>query len=633
MNQEKNPNECLKCSTRASFGYDKRLYCGKHKLPDMNNLNAKKCLLCNKPAYYNYVSERKQLYCVDHKLDSMVRVGLTRCKECNNIPLYNFPNNKKATHCEEHKSETMILTNTKICNNPYCNALGKFSLLDNINKLYCRKHKTEEMINPTSSRCKSKGCTKAALFNYQSEIKGLFCAIHKDPLITNVISPRCELCPKIANFNYEGMTKPKYCKVHQSTEMINLRKSICKEPNCNKVPSYNYPNIRTALYCSGHKLPGMVSRLKKCLECDMRASFGYITTREKQYCSKHKLPNMFDLNNKLCIYPNCTTSANYGIKTRMYCALHKLDDMTYICKKSYPKYKCKHLDCNILPSYGNPKNKTVLYCYQHRLPNMVNLTSVICIESNCKNQPLFGYPTGKPLWCHLHYDHDNPEIINLTNYNKCCKCENPYTIEIDNEKLSSDHMPKSVGINLKKLCKYCDLEDDSPYVCDECNQNRNKKEFTVVQYLRKNIDTKFVYDSSTPLNGCSKRRPNIFFDLPLHNIIVEVDEDQHRRYDESCECARINEIVTAIGGKSVIFIRFNPDKFKINDKPQSVPIRDRLELLVRVLKEELTKEYDTFQIRVIQLFYDISDNPLSENPSPESEKYINQLDITKLVTV
>lgn len=50
-----------------------------------------------------------------------------------------------------------------------------------------------------------------------------------------------------------------------------------------------------------------------------------------------------------------------------------------------------------------------------------------------------------------------------------------------------------------------------------------------------------------------------------------------------------------------------------------------------------------FKIRAIQLFYDFSDNVLSENVSsknvlPEntlliSKRYINQLDITKLVTI
>ena len=65
------------------------------------------------------------------------------------------------------------------------------------------------------------------------------------------------------------------------------------------------------------------------------------------------------------------------------------------------------------------------------------------------------------------------------------------------------------------------------------------------------------------LQNCSKKRPDIFFDIPLsHCVICEIDESQHNTYRDSCECARINEIVTGIGGKSVIIIRFNPDTIK-----------------------------------------------------------------------
>ena len=50
-----------------------------------------------------------------------------------------------------------------------------------------------------------------------------------------------------------------------------------------------------------------------------------------------------------------------------------------------------------------------------------------------------------------------------------------------------------------------------------------------------------------------------FFELLKHNVIVEIDENQHKAYLEQCECARINEIVNDNGGKSFIFIRFNPN--------------------------------------------------------------------------
>lgn len=57
------------------------------------------------------------------------------------------------------------------------------------------------------------------------------------------------------------------------------------------------------------------------------------------------------------------------------------------------------------------------------------------------------------------------------------------------------------------------------------------------------------------LNECSKKRPDIFFELAKYCIIVEIDENQHNSYTETCECARINDIVNGIGGKSIVIIK------------------------------------------------------------------------------
>jgi hypothetical protein len=132
---------------------------------------------------------------------------------------------------------------------------------------------------------------------------------------------------------------------------------------------------------------------------------------------------------------------------------------------------------------------------------------------------------------------------------------------------------------------------------------QNKKEWAIVRYLRKVIDTKFEYNSSKMLQGCSKKRPDIYFDLHKHCIIVEIDENQHNSYEDSCECARINEIVNGIGGRSVIIIRYNPDVVKNKNKTLKISNNDKLDLLVKTIKEELVKEYDTFLVKIIQLYY------------------------------
>lgn len=106
------------------------------------------------------------------------------------------------------------------------------------------------------------------------------------------------------------------------------------------------------------------------------------------------------------------------------------------------------------------------------------------------------------------------------------------------------------------------MTEKSTYICNNCKKISHKKEWYVVQHLRRNINTPFEYDSSKMLNGCSKKRPDVYFDLDKHCVIIEIDENQHKSYTEICENARINEIVNGIGGRSVIMIRYNPDTIK-----------------------------------------------------------------------
>ena len=150
----------------------------------------------------------------------------------------------------------------------------------------------------------------------------------------------------------------------------------------------------------------------------------------------------------------------------------------------------------------------------------------------------------------------------------------------------------------------------------------NKKEWAIIRYLRKMIDTQFEYNSSKMLQGCSKKRPDVYFELLKHCVIVEIDEHQHITYGDVCECARINEIVNGIGGKSVIIIRFNPDITKNKGKKINLNLSDKLDLLVDKIKEELVKDYDEFIVKISQLYYDDNYDKYQE---------IKEEDITKIV--
>lgn len=104
-------------------------------------------------------------------------------------------------------------------------------------------------------------------------------------------------------------------------------------------------------------------------------------------------------------------------------------------------------------------------------------------------------------------------------------------------------------------------------VCPEIKVSRNykTKEKDVIDRI-KDAFPNFTWIADKKIkDGCSKRRPDLFLDMGLHIIIVEVDENQHSDYDCSCEHKRLMEISQDVGHRPIVFIRFNPDAYKNAD--------------------------------------------------------------------
>ena len=123
------------------------------------------------------------------------------------------------------------------------------------------------------------------------------------------------------------------------------------------------------------------------------------------------------------------------------------------------------------------------------------------------------------------------------------------------------------------------------------------------------------------LQGCSKKRPGVYFERLTHCGIVEVDEHQHRGYEDSCECERLNEIVNCIGGKAVVVIRFNPDTTRHNGKQLPLQMSDKVDLLISTIKEELDRDPTGFRVRTVQLYYD----DFAGKCSPKREEDITEI--------
>ena len=378
-----------------------------------------------------------------------------------------------------------------------------------------------------------KECNKRASFNYKGK-PAKYCKVHALKDMINVNNKICLECDKRALYNIKG--KPaEYCCDHKKQNMINVVSKRCLE--CNKRPSYNYEGMKKSIYCKEHKKDGMIIvRSKKCLECNKQPMFNKPGEKRGLYCGEHKKQDMIDVVNKKCI--KCSKQPTYNYKNEtsaLYCKEHSLKNMIDIVNK-----KC--LNCNIRANYNYEKTTEGIYCYEHKKDGMININSKKCLD--CDKQPIFNYEGEKGgIYCSEHKKYDMVDIIS-----KKCKSEFCSTRAKD----------KYDG-----YCTFCyvNLFPDKPV-----SRNYKTKEHTVAEHIL-NMYPDFTWTTDKRIdNGCSNRRPDLLLDLGYQVIIIEVDENQHKYYDTSCENKRLMELSQDINHRPLVFIRFNPDSYNSCDK-------------------------------------------------------------------
>ena len=413
-------------------------------------------------------------------------------------------------------------------------------------------------------------------------------------------------CNKRPNYNLPSEKKGLFCSEHKTENMIDVKNTRCCHLNCMTIPNYNLPSEKKGLFCSEHKTENMIDiKHTRCCHdnCMTRPNYNLPTETKGLFCVEHKTENMIDVINKRCLFINCIKQPTFNIPTEtkgLFCSEHKSVEMIDIKTR-----RCCHLNCMKIPAFNIPTETKGIFCSEHKTENMIDVKKKTCQHEKCKELSLFGLINKRPQYC---IKHKQPKMINIVLYNKCSvlECDEEYEHLICNDKYCNKHAPLDYTTTIKRLCRFCDIKDDITFVCKECKKIQNKKEWAIVRHLRKVIDTPFEYNSSKMLQGCSKKRPDVYFELATHCVIVEIDEHQHKTYEDTCECARINEIVNGIGGKPVIIIRYNPDTVKNNGKQINITQNERIELLIKTIKDELIKIYETFVVKIIQIFYNDS---------------------------
>lgn len=378
-----------------------------------------------------------------------------------------------------------------------CSKTASFNILGKPPE-YCSEHKSNEMINVKHKKCLE--CDKLPYFNYINEKTGLYCSEHAKENMINIKSKVCEFsgCTTLASFGIDKT--PKFCSVHKQDNMYHVSHR-CKEINCNKYPIFNFVNKKTGIYCSDHKKPDMIDVThKRCEKCTKAATFNFIGGLPK-FCGEHKETDMIDVISK----------------------------------------KCEFINCDVKPVYNYPNEKNGLYCNVHKLENMVDVKSPRCSFKDCYKRPLYNkIGEKKGLFC---LEHKESSMIN-----------------VDTKKCKSDLCDTYVGF-VKKYDGYCVNCYIHLYPDNKISKNFKIKERYIADYIREEFKEINWYFDKKVEDGCSKRRPDIMCDLGKHILIIEVDEFQHKKYEEICENKRYMEISKDFDHRPIIFIRFNPDKY------------------------------------------------------------------------
>ena len=364
---------------------------------------------------------------------------------------------------------------------------------------------------------------------------------------------------------------------------------------CNTRPLYNYEGESNGIYCAIHKKDEMIDvKNKQCLLCNTRPLYNYEGELNGIYCAIHKKDGMIDVKSKRCLLCNTRPLYNYeGESNGIYCAIHKKDGMIDVKSK-----RC--LLCNTRPLYNYEGESNGIYCAIHKKDEMIDVKNKQCLL--CNTRPLYNYEGElNGIYCAIH---KKDGMVNVKN--KRCK---------------SDWCFTQVTNKYDGYCLFCymNLFPDKPV-----SRNYKTKEYSVVDFVKTTFSSYNWVADKIINGGCSKKRPDLLLDLLYQIIIIEVDENQHIAYDCSCENKRIMELSQDVGFKPIIFIRFNPDNYYINDnklitscwgqdkngicvikKNKKIEWEERLKTLENQINYWISPENKTNKtVEIIQLYYD-----------------------------
>jgi hypothetical protein len=392
-------------------------------------------------------------------------------------------------------------------------------------------------------------------------------------------------------FNNPGMPR-KYCNACKKEEIVNVKDKLCEICNVTQA-CFNKPGLprKYCVYCKDDDMVDIKNKNKKCIKCHGPQANYNKPGLKAEYCVGCKDNDMINVNVILCQKCNMVQPVynKPGLPAR-FCVTCKTDEMIDVNAKL-----C--IDCGKPYPYFNLKGLPPRYCENCKTNEMIDVKNPRCV--NCdKLYPTYNKPGLPKRYCS---DCKTNDMVDVT-VKRCIECKE---IRISRNNKYDGH------------CLRCFIYK---FPDNKITKNYKVKERYIQDFIKEEFCNEFDFDKIIQ-GGCSKKRPDAFKDCLTYVLIIEIDEYQHRNYEEICENRRMMEIFGDTNYRPVVFIRFNPDSYidKNNDKMESsfnmhksfdVPIiRDNIEWQNRLNKLKQTikhyiKNIPEKAVIIEKLFYD-----------------------------
>ena len=356
-----------------------------------------------------------------------------------------------------------------------------------------------------------------------------------------------------------------------------------------------------------------------------------------------------------CGIYNCKKKSKYGIKQKhaSRCELHKTNGMVtqsrYYCHHGRQKSRCKDCKGGSICEHNSIKQ----FCKECKGTSLCkhNKRKSRCVE--CKGKEICIHKKRKE-YC---YECKGSQICTHGKLKQYCKecggsqiCthgkQKQYCKECGGNRICKHNKQKSrckecggsqicIHKQEKKYCKKCGIgntlcknsfcvtSSTKKYdkYCIHCfanmfpddprtlNIRKKSKEIKVVSYISQKING-FVHDKPLYVDlqgGCcdSKRRIDLRKLINGTMLCIEIDENQHQGYDAQDEKNRYDNLFMDFSGK-YIFIRYNPDKFKLDGIVKNPQFEKRMEKLIELINKQIERieaYNNTEPVEIIKLFY------------------------------